>query len=187
MRTLKSLIFERNSPSNFIAEMSFSSSFSIDDLNAMPFTLTFALIDQESADQKHGVSAHQADGFFQDGELRVHVNPHNRLLDKLKLDRASNIRGQLEVSPIGDGVGFQVIQLAELNPIGNLDLSSSTQSTTLWFQEDNATQPVTVVIESGVKSRAGRVLSIIVRVDWVSPCVAHVAHVAHVAIILVLL
>jgi hypothetical protein len=142
-----------------------NSAFSIADLEQMPFTVTFALIDNESADQKHGVSAHQADGFFIEGELRVHVNPHNASLDKLKLDRASNIRGQLEVSPIGDGVGFQVVQLAELNPIASLDLTVSSQTTTLWFSEDNRTQPVTVLIETG-KSRAGRILSLLIRVDW---------------------
>jgi hypothetical protein len=157
-----------------------NSAFSVGDLEQMPFTVTFALIDNESADQKHGVSAHQADGFFIDGELRVHVNPHNASLDKLKLDRASNIRGQLEVSPIGDGVGFQVVQLAELNPIAALDLTASSQATTLWFSEDNRTQPVTVLIETG-KPRAGRILSLLIRVDWTAlpRTVEHVRRYTH--------
>lgn len=144
--------------------------FAAADLETLPFTLTFALIDTENAshEQKHGVSASQSDAFFIDGELRINLNPANKSLDKLKLDRASNVRGLLEVAVIADSSGFQMVQVAELNPIEALDLSKEAQLTTLWFSEDNVTQPCTVLIEPSTKSksRAGRITGLRVRVDW---------------------
>lgn len=144
--------------------------FSAADLETLPFTLTFALIDTENQthEQKHGVSASQSDGFFIDGELRVNLNAANKSLDKLKLDRASNVRGLLEVAVIADASGFQMVQIAELNPIEALDLSKESQPTTLWFSEDDVTQPCHVFIEPSTKSksRAGRITGVRIRVDW---------------------
>ena len=69
---------------------------------------------------------------------------HSRTL--AQLDRASNIKGTIEVSPIADQSGFQMVYVADLIPIEDFDPRKTEQKTTVFFPEDEQTQPAIVTI-----------------------------------------
>ena len=88
--------------------------------------------------------------------------------EKLVLDRGSNVKGHLEVSPIADNSGFQMITVGEVNKIENFDPKKEQHNTTLFLQEGDDEQPVKVGIITGQTNRkqAGRIAWCEVTLDF---------------------